>query len=64
MIVILFYGCKVDEEIIKKLEVLGAEIKYLEININMLERFIDDLVDEVEANFYNKKNNLNERKIS
>ena len=62
-IVILFDGCKVDQIILEKLQNMGIEVKFLQINIDMLESFIDDLIVKIEKNFYNKNNNINNRKI-
>ncbi len=63
IIVILFDGCKVDQIILEKLQNMGIEVKFLQINIDMLESFIDDLIVKIEKNFYNKNNNINNRKI-
>lgn len=63
IIVILFDGCKVDQIILEKLQSMGIEVKFLQINIDMLESFIDDLIDKIEMNFYNKNNSINNRKI-
>lgn len=64
VLVILFDGCKVDNVISEKLEKMEVEVKYLQLNINVLESYVDDIIDKIKQNFFSGKNNINSRKIS